>query len=656
MRRALAILLPLLTLPLYAQYAETDNNQVIRIEGTEMAQLLSVTEVLAMLPGVSIENDEVTIIGRGTPAIYIGNRKSTELSELRHITADRVKEIEVLRYPGAEYGKSVESVIVIRLKPDETERWQVDNTLRLDLTHKLSTSEEISLRWRREALTVGALIGWNEERRRIDRTVFTNRYKDQVLISEEQSLVHPDIRKQALSARLMAEYVFNPDHRLMFNYSFVERDRDRIWMPEYSQLIVQPDKRHDFALEYSFNIGDWRFALGNNSFIDDADQVITRPSVTSYYLRKQYDLRSFFKASREIGKGSFFAGIEHELDHMNVRMHEDNQNDDPDESLYLRTHTTIPDHILGAYASVNQKWGRWAIEAGLRYEHRYSVYRPCEDDGLLRFLDDFGFEGEYDLSEKYYLLPLLLKERELSYKDDDLYPLLTVSTSIGGSVLSLKHTQNRIHPYLGVTRLRVSEADNMQEKILWPEKVLATTLEWKYKWANLAASYMEYVEPICSTLSSSTQYNAPDYEAMNLDLTLQPKIGIWSPMLHAHVHKQWFDMPLASGKDRLKKPLASITLNNTLVLPHDWIMRLNALWHSRGAERNIYYYSSDCRMDVSIQKNLPRQGLTLILNAYNLLRGSYNDQSRYVQAYNGVSQGLKERNVRMVSLSVRYKL
>ena len=55
MRRALAILLPLLTLPLYTQYAETDNNQVIRIEGTEMAQLLSVTEVLAMLPGVSIE-------------------------------------------------------------------------------------------------------------------------------------------------------------------------------------------------------------------------------------------------------------------------------------------------------------------------------------------------------------------------------------------------------------------------------------------------------------------------------------------------------------------------------------------------------------------------------------------------------------------------
>lgn len=94
-----------------AQNSDYDTRESIRIEGTEMSQLESVMDVLRVMPGVLIQDDEITIIGSGAATIYIGNRKVTELSELNNTTADRVKGIEILKHPGAEYDKTTKQTV-----------------------------------------------------------------------------------------------------------------------------------------------------------------------------------------------------------------------------------------------------------------------------------------------------------------------------------------------------------------------------------------------------------------------------------------------------------------------------------------------------------------------------------------------------------------
>lgn len=649
-------MLMLQTIIVGAQNIPEDNSTAIQVEGTEMAQMQSIMDVLMMLPGVSVADDMVVVIGRGNPAIYIDNRKIVEFSELKQITADRVKEIEILRHPGAEYDKNVESVIVIRLKPSEAEGFSLDNILSFDLTHKLSTNNELTLGWRQKALTLGTFIGWNEERKQNEQTSFTNKYQDHVLVSEKRSMSHPEVKKKWLTARFAAAYDFSTNSKLTFNYSLINKDKNHTYTPESSSLTKHPDKHHDFALEYVGRLCGWNIHIGNNSFIDHTDLIGEKPTSATYYLRREYDLRTYAKASHEMWKGSLSLGAEHDLDNMDVRMYEDNPSYDPLQKIYFNTHAIHPDNTLSLFVSTTQSFGRWTIEAGLRGEHYYYVYRPCDDDGLMRFLDEFDPKTDYDIPEKYYLIPILMKDREVSYRNSTLYPSLKVSTKVGKSEFSLKHTENSIRPYLGITRLRFNEIELLNEKILWTEKTLATTLEWTYKWVGVAASYIYYDDPICKTLATANQYNAADYGAMDLDLTLTPQTGIWTPIFHARLHKQWFEMPLASGKDRLKKPFVSITFNNTMTLPYGWIVRLNTLWHSRGAEANNHYFSNEFRMDASIQKSLPRQGLTFILDAVNVFRGSYNDYGRYVQEFYGVSEGVRERNSRMLSLAVRYKL
>lgn len=651
------LLLMLQTVVVCAQDTCDRHNDAIQVEGTELAKLQDVMDILRMLPGISIEDGNITVTGRGTPAIYIDKRKISDFSELMHITADRVKEIEILWQPGAEYDKDVASVIIVRLKSDLAEGFYLDNSLRLDLTHKISKNDELSFGWRRRGLTLGAFIGWNENQRTFERYLFTNKYQDQQLISEEKKLMHPDVKKQQFTTRLSASYDFNRNNKLTFNYSFVNKVVDHTKVPEFSQFSRQPGSHHDFALVYTGKIGEWNLTAGNNSFIDNAGQISESPSSSSYYLRKEFDIRTYATASRAFWKGRLSLGAEHELDNMDIKMYEDNPAYSPLEKIYFNTHAVHPDNTLGVFATATSSFGPWNIEAGLRYEHIQSAYRPCGDDGLMKFLDDYYKTHEYDFEDKSYLIPILLALREVKYDQSFLYPSLKVSVSLGKSELSLKHTENSVHPYLGITRLRYSEMELLHEKILKAEKASATSLEWRYdKWAGIAAAYSHYNKPICTTLSSSNQYNAPDYGAIDLDLTLAPKIGIWTPILHARFHKQWFQMPLANGKDRLLQPLAKITWNNNLTLPHDWTIHLNAQWHSRGADRNTYYYSPDFRMDATIQKILPKQGLTFVLSASNIFNGSYNDISCYVQDYYGISQGVRDQIPRVISLTVRYKL
>lgn len=641
---------------LQAQDTNETGSLTVKVEGTELEHLQSVADIMEVLPGLVCTEEGYFLIGRGKPDIYLDNRKLKELLELDQISADRVKEIEVLRHPGVEFDKGVESVIVIRLKKSEAEGFTLSNVLRFDQTHALSINEQLTLGWRRKRFTLGGFAGWNEDRSYWLRNIFINQYEDHKLINEVRQSSHPDVTAKSFSARFSLRYDFDHSNKLSFRYSYLNRPTYDTWQEELSSKSCYPDTRHDFALEYEGKIGKWNVTIANNSFIDQPDFSVWRPTYNTFYLRKEFDSRTYLKASRKLWQGSVTVGAEHELDYMDLKMYEDNPSYNPQQQLYFSTHAEHPDNTLAAFFSAMQTFGRWTIEAGLRYEHNSHAYRPLSDDGLMLYLDDIQAKGEVGSLKTDALVSELMKNREVRFSNDRLFPSLKVSTKIGKSELSLKHTENSIRPYLGLTRLRYSELEILNMKMLWTEYTNASTLGWKYEWLNLTATYMHYKNPVCTTTSSLNQYNANDYNAMDYAIMLSPKVGIWSPMLNVNLHKQWFTMPLANGKDVLKEPLLMMVFKNTLQFPRNWTVRLNAQWHSKGANRNDRFYTTDFNMDGSVQKNFPHLGLSFVLNAQNIFRSSYLDISRYVQEYYGVSEGLRDRLPRKLSLTVKYDL
>lgn len=91
------------------------------IQGTHLGEAGTLIDMLEWTPGVLVthigDEDHVSVIGKGSPEIYINNRKIKDYSELRGLRSEDVSRIEIIRDPDASYKIGTTSAIRIYLKP-----------------------------------------------------------------------------------------------------------------------------------------------------------------------------------------------------------------------------------------------------------------------------------------------------------------------------------------------------------------------------------------------------------------------------------------------------------------------------------------------------------------------------------------------------------
>ncbi|MBL0152456.1 MAG: outer membrane beta-barrel protein [Chitinophagaceae bacterium] len=92
---------------------------IVNVEASATMAGSTALEILQKVPGVLVRNDQVTMVGKGAPAILIDGRISqyTDISQLlRDLSAANIEKIEVISNPGARYDASGGAVINIILK------------------------------------------------------------------------------------------------------------------------------------------------------------------------------------------------------------------------------------------------------------------------------------------------------------------------------------------------------------------------------------------------------------------------------------------------------------------------------------------------------------------------------------------------------------
>ena len=80
---------------------------VTGVGGTILEHAGTIERLLDRIPNVSARNGEIEVFGRGTPELYINGRKVRDKSELDRLSADNIKDVEVITNPGARYDASV---------------------------------------------------------------------------------------------------------------------------------------------------------------------------------------------------------------------------------------------------------------------------------------------------------------------------------------------------------------------------------------------------------------------------------------------------------------------------------------------------------------------------------------------------------------------
>ena len=87
-------------------------SMITRIEGTPLAQSGTLGEMLIKVPGMTGTDETPEVLGKGVPLIYINGRKMRDVSELKRLRSEDIRDMEVINNPGAQYDAQEKRALV----------------------------------------------------------------------------------------------------------------------------------------------------------------------------------------------------------------------------------------------------------------------------------------------------------------------------------------------------------------------------------------------------------------------------------------------------------------------------------------------------------------------------------------------------------------
>lgn len=91
----------------------------VTVEGTSLAQIRKAEEIFPYLPFVSSAGGKLSVLGKGSPDIFINGRKMRNEQALKRLSGDDIHSMRVIISPGSEYSGSTGAVIDIRTRRKE---------------------------------------------------------------------------------------------------------------------------------------------------------------------------------------------------------------------------------------------------------------------------------------------------------------------------------------------------------------------------------------------------------------------------------------------------------------------------------------------------------------------------------------------------------
>ena len=98
------------------QYKMTTGGMTVDIQNSMLKDVGTADDVLSMLPRVQGEDGNFTVFSKGTPEIYINNKKVQNARELKQLKSTDIKSVDIITSPGAKYNAEVGAVIRIKTK------------------------------------------------------------------------------------------------------------------------------------------------------------------------------------------------------------------------------------------------------------------------------------------------------------------------------------------------------------------------------------------------------------------------------------------------------------------------------------------------------------------------------------------------------------
>ena len=587
------------------QYKMLSGGMEVAVEHTLLSKMANTFDVLNLLPRVSVDGQKISVFGKGTPIVYINNKRVNDNNEIVNITPDNIKSISVVTSPGAEYDAEVESVIRIKTK----ERRANGFSLRADAYGKynkwMSDYELISARYQTKKFEIANSLWTRGYHIGEDNHLNTDINLPDKHYHNDQH-INSDTKHRFLSEYLSADYSLNDSNSIGGSYRYYGMlngmlngrsngsSQQDVFLNGVAQGSIEQNNvvkphfgSHEAEIYYVGKVG--QVGIDFNATYYTVNNRRNDESIESSKELGNQEVHSSNRQNSDMWAGKLVVNIPLWKGNMSVGT-ELSKTDSHgtflnEEQLVPSTKTDIHERNIAGFAQYGLVLSKWTVGLGVRYEN---IVRDYLSDGV--------------------------KQDDVSRKYNNFFPNLSVSWNKGNWNWQL-NVNEKIHRPSYRQLGNFMQFDNRflyegGNPTLQPEKVFNVEAMMLYKWLNVSVGYkylkdvMEWTKYIYpgKEFAYNTSLNFDHKQLLYASVYISPKFGIFRPTWGFNYNQQFFDTKKYGASKALSKPLLSCSLNNNFALSETMnaAIRLNAsTTHADGFLMMKSNYSVNLRFDKS---------------------------------------------------------
>lgn len=621
----------------------------VSMSGNPLSKIGSATDAIMQMPLIDGSGGSISVLGKGTPVIYINGRKMMNSSELSNLKSDDLASVEIVTNPSAEYGSDVSSVILIKTKQPLAGLY-VSGKGSITASEEWSESTSVNIQYHNDnGLTVFGDFSYSwdgfKQKRHYSESFKENPDSDKsfTTLSDESA----KRRGQSLTTDGGINYDFGKNS-IGMKYIFSRTPRSKFISKGYT--LSNATCISDITSSTAFSTQSFDHYI--NTFGDFSIPMDMK-------LRVDLDYLSGKTATR-------WNATEKETDKA------------------ITNHNKSTHDYIGAKLKIDKNFNNIEIEAGVEYAHTVNNQDFTSAGGSEEFLKPATDKVSqnlwaYFLSFDYDITPMWNIYGGLRYEATD---SRYVQNGIYESNLSQKY--NDFLPNLGVQfkspvnitmyyRAKVSRPsysllENNYAYVtptLWetgnPELVASKThnlgLSLYYKNIVIQGTYIHSKNAIGSIYNYDTKINAnirtninlPEYDTWQFVASQGFNVKFWHPTVQGVLLFQ--NLKYGNPCRKYNKPYYQLSLNNRFDLPAG-IYAYLSVFHLGSGNTSTTYSHGTWQMALTLSKSYRNWAFTLSANdIFGTWKQRFDVNSNTVN-YKSHTTGASQ----YVSLSIRYTL
>lgn len=601
---------------------------VTTVKGSVLSIAGNAVDVIGQLPGVRIEDEQISILGKGYPNFYINGRKLNDLSELSRLSSNEIESIEVLNNPGARYSAETKSVILIKTirKNGEGLSGNVQSVSRF--AHSFSQSGNMALNYRHNNVDIFGSLALDHSKR----------------YQKQDNSTHIDFNNEVYDLK-SAMTIFPVNTSYIANVGFNwQVDKYNILGLKYEFQGIPNGSSSWNQQEKVFLNGEWQDEIAYHTHWKR--KTMPQNLINVYYLGNinhwSFSLNNDFYYSKNT---------------VNQDMKEDSSTDNGENTINSLNH--VRNKMIATKGVVGYTLQKSKTELGYEYTYtdridnflNYGIllpnsYNHIKEGNFALFLSTNITLGKYEISggvrfehtvSDYYQNNQIVKEQSRKYSN--FFPTIDFSFPIKRANFSLSYTAKTRRPLYNQLSSNIQYDDRFTYEqgnpMLQSEINHDITFAGIYKWLYFSASY-QYVKNAIVGIVESYSENEPinlmtfvNYKHISKYssvLSLSPTISKWSPRLILNFMGQ--DLKInAMGKSQLmNNPLLFFYFYNNVKICKGMTLNGDIMGHTSG-DMDVVSLKPSWQINIGITKTT--KNWFFQLNATDLFKTARNSMITY---------------------------